>query len=447
MTRAVPTNKRLRPHDPPRLEIDDGLVFKDQLVLVHGHPEALLDLVAGGGPGPHGLIEELPGRLSLVLGPVHGQVGVPEQGIGGGLGVPRFGHHDPDGGGEPVDGGSDDHRSGKFGQDDLGDPVGHVDRFDVGADNDELVAAEPGDGVGPPPGLGQTIGQLTQGQVADAVAEDVVHSLETVEVDEEDGQGAVVPPAGGQGLVDPVVEQRPVGQPGEGVVESLVLAEPLEPGGQVPVFGHQGTLGQGPPDSLDEGVGGHRFEQVAVDLTHGGDGRLQGGRAGEQENGKTGFPLLQELGQFQAVTVREEIIDHHQGRFVIGLEGQGLLGSGRSQGGNPAPARTANRLARVEASSSTTRTVSEAEGGGGDVTRPRLAPASPGSTAGAAGPLPLPSSPHPVSPPWRPTVLESASITPRVKSIDQTLTVLSLFTPTAADLGTIDAPDGSDHCG
>ncbi len=63
------------PTIPPGLEIDDGLVFEDQLfVLVHGHPETLLDLVARGGPGPHGLVEELPGGLPLVLGPVHGQI-------------------------------------------------------------------------------------------------------------------------------------------------------------------------------------------------------------------------------------------------------------------------------------------------------------------------------------------------------------------------------------
>ena len=242
----VPPHEGLRPHDPTGLEIDDGLVLEDELVVVHGHPETLLDLVARGGPGPHGLVEELPGRLPLVLGAVHGQIGVAQQGVGGGGGIPRLGDDDADGGGEPVLGGPDDDGPRQLGQDDLGHPEGHVDRLDVGADDDEFVAAEAGDGVGAPAGLGQAVGQLPQGQVADVVAEEVVHGLEAVEVDEEDGQGRVVAAADGQGLVDPVVEQGPVGKAGEGVVEGLVLAEPLQAGGEVPVLGHQGARGPVP---------------------------------------------------------------------------------------------------------------------------------------------------------------------------------------------------------
>ena len=230
MTGPVPADEGLGPHDAPGLEVDDGLVLEDELVLLHGHPEALLDLVTGGGPGPHGLVEELPGGLALALGAVHGQVGVAEHGVGRGPEVAGLGDDDADGGGEPVLGGPDDHRPGQLGQDHLGDAEGDVDRLHVGADDDELVAAEAGDGVGPAPGLGQPVGQFPQGQVADAVAVEVVDGLEAVQVDEEDGQGAVVPATGGQGLVDPVVEQGPVGQSGEGVVEGLVLAR-AAPGG------------------------------------------------------------------------------------------------------------------------------------------------------------------------------------------------------------------------
>jgi hypothetical protein len=230
--------------------------------------------------------------------------------------------------------GPDHHRARQLGQDDLGHPVGHVDRLDVGADHDEFVAAEAGDGVGAATGLGQPVGQLPQGQVAHVVAEEVVHGLEPVHVDEEDGQGRMVPAADGQGLVDPVVEQGPVGQARERVVEGLVLREPLQAGGEVPVLGHQGPVGQPPAHGLDEGFGGHGLQEISVDLPDGGQGRLEGGLAGQEEDGEGGFPLLQVLGQFHAVAVGEEKIDDDQGRGVVGVEGEGLLGAGGADGGD-----------------------------------------------------------------------------------------------------------------
>jgi hypothetical protein len=55
------------------------------------------------------------------------------------------------------------------------------------------------------------------------VAEAVVDHLEIVQVDEEHGQAAAVAARPGQGVAHAVVEQRPVGQVGEAVVERLVL--------------------------------------------------------------------------------------------------------------------------------------------------------------------------------------------------------------------------------
>jgi hypothetical protein len=236
-----------------------------------------------------------------------------------------------------VLGGAEDDGPGELGQDHLGHAVGDVHRLDVGADHHELVAAEAGDGVGAPARFGQTVGQLPQGQVADGVAVQVVDGLEAVEVDEEDGQGAVVAATDGQGLVDPVVEQGPVGEAGEGVVEGLVLAEAFQAGGQVAVLGHQGTVGQAPADGPDEGVGGHGFEEVAVDLADGGDGTLERRRAGEEQDREGGVPFLQGLGQVEPVAVGEEVVDHHQGGPGVGMEGQGLLGAGRPDGGDPRP--------------------------------------------------------------------------------------------------------------
>ena len=92
--------------------------------------------------------------------------------------------------------------------------------------DDELVAAEPrhrrvraAHGLDP-------VRDLHEQRVADLVAERVVDRLEPVDVEQQhrrDAAGAVQP---GQCLVEPVVEQRPVRQPGQGVGER----EPLELG-------------------------------------------------------------------------------------------------------------------------------------------------------------------------------------------------------------------------
>ncbi len=261
------------------------------------------------------------------------------------------------------------------------------------------------------------------------VAVEVVDGLEAVEVDEEDGQGAVVAPAGGQGLIDAVVEQGPVGQAGQGVVEGLVLAEPLQAGGEVAVLGQQGAVGQGPPDGVDEGLGGHGLEEVAVHLADGGHGTFERSLAGEEQDGQGGVALLEGLGQLQAVAVREQVVDDHQGGPVVGMEGQGLFGAGRADGGDPGRGQDGQEA-----------------GPGGDVvvhhqdglrgrrqfpgeSRPlespgppaavTVSPAVPGqarpTVVAVAPPPPLAAFPHPV-PPWRPSASDSASITPHARS-------------------------------
>ena len=70
--------------------------------------------------------------------------------------------------------------------------------------------------------------------VAGGVAEAVVDRLEVVEVDEQHGEAAIVARAARGGVLDPVAEQRLVGQPGERVVERLVRELLLEPA----VLGH-----------------------------------------------------------------------------------------------------------------------------------------------------------------------------------------------------------------
>ena len=82
--------------------------------------------------------------------------------------------------------------------------------------------------------------------VADAVAHRVVDDLEVVQVDEQHAGDPSRPPGGGDLLRDPVLEQQPVGQPGQRVVEGPVLQLLLELVllGHVPQGEHQAAHGR-----------------------------------------------------------------------------------------------------------------------------------------------------------------------------------------------------------
>jgi hypothetical protein len=108
---------------------------------------------------------------------------------------------------------------------------------------------------------------LAQQPVPGAVAEAVVDHLEVVQVDEEHGQAAAVAARPGQRVPDPVVEQGPVGQVGEAVVEGQVL----ELGGQGELqLDHAGVL-----DPVADQVGDLQAEVGPADP--GAAGHLDGG--------------------------------------------------------------------------------------------------------------------------------------------------------------------------
>jgi hypothetical protein len=83
-----------------------------------------------------------------------------------------------------------------------------------GQQDAELVAAEPGRDVGGAQVVAQALGDSGQERVADGVPEAVVDGLEVVEVDHGQAQRLTR----GQQLVGRLLEQGPVGQPGERVV-------------------------------------------------------------------------------------------------------------------------------------------------------------------------------------------------------------------------------------
>lgn len=183
-------------------------------------------------------------RLRLV----HGGVGVAQQGL---RVAPGAGRRDPTAHGHRHLAAVQRERR----PDRLGHP--HPQQLDVGlghpvADDDELVAPEPGQGVTRPDHGLQALRHQDQQLVAGGVPDAVVDHLELVDVEEQcrDRTGG---PAG-QGLGDPVGEQGTVGQRGERVVEGLVreLGLHLLPVGDVlDLAEEQRRLPLGPADERD----------------------------------------------------------------------------------------------------------------------------------------------------------------------------------------------------
>ena len=97
---------------------------------------------------------------------------------------------------------------------------------DVLADDDELVAAEPRDGVRRAHRGGEPARERDQHGVAGRVPVEVVDALEVVDVDVEHGGAGARALGVGERVLEPVAAERAVGEPGQRVVQRLV-ADPL----------------------------------------------------------------------------------------------------------------------------------------------------------------------------------------------------------------------------
>ena len=197
-----------------RLVVQHELAVDDRAPQVEREPQALdgVPVVPRGVDGA---------ALARLLGQVHRDVGAAQERRGVVAVLGRDGDADADVGGELValDGDRLVQR--------LQQVAGGGDRLGLpGArqQHRELVAAEPRQGVLRPQRRGEPARRALQQQVAEVVAEGVVDVLEAVEVEQQQPDGALAagepPPSS---ALQPVVEQRAVGQAGEGVVARLVL--------------------------------------------------------------------------------------------------------------------------------------------------------------------------------------------------------------------------------
>ena len=226
MARVAPAHERLDGDDAAQVEVDERLVEELELVALERVPQVLLELEALHHALAHVAVEELEARAAVVLGAVHGDVGVAHDRLGGVAAAvgDRDADRRVDEQGPVVD--RDRHR------DRVEQPLGDLDRTALAgqalAQHGELVSAHARERVARRDQRLQAPGELGEQLVAALVAERVVDDLEAIDVEHEHGDGAAVARGERERVVDAVDEQDAVRQPGQRVVQRTVLDLLLE---------------------------------------------------------------------------------------------------------------------------------------------------------------------------------------------------------------------------
>ncbi len=240
----APSEQGFGPDELAVGEPDRRLVEEPELVAVERVAQCPLGLEANDHMGAQGRVEDLGACPAALLRSVHRGIGVAQERLGSVVGSTR--QRDPDARGR-------DHDAPVRQRDGLGqrarEPFRHDPRVvfpaQALADDHELVATEPRDRVrslqaplDPPRDLDE---QLVTGVVPQAV----VDHLEAVDVEEQHGDLAGAPREAEESLAEAVEEERAIRQPGQRIVERLVLESVLGVG---PVHGDGGERG----DPLDD---------------------------------------------------------------------------------------------------------------------------------------------------------------------------------------------------
>ena len=243
-----------------RAEVDERHVDEPHLAALERLAEIAAVLEVLRGNQPHRRVEDPDLALAGALGLVHRDVGIAQQ-AGRAHARRRDGDADAGEHGDVVAG--DRHRVAEAVEQSLGDVDRAVDAAAVLEQDRELVAAEAGGGVAGAGGAADAIGDGLQQLVADGVAERVVDRLEVVEVDEQHDDRVGLGTGDAQGVVHAIEEQRPVGEPGELVVEGTVAELAFE----VALLGDVAERGDDPVDrgATDEvGDDDRRLAELAV---------------------------------------------------------------------------------------------------------------------------------------------------------------------------------------
>ena len=220
-----PAHQRLDSDDHAGRERDARLVVQHELLVRQGAMKLDLEVLARLERRAHLGIEHLEPVALLRLAGIEGKIRVLQQflGLGPVGGIDR----DADGraGAHLVI--ADTIGLGQCIDDFLGQDHGALGRVELGLDHRELVAAEPGHGVGlahhPLEVLGDGLEQL----VADRVPEGIVDLLEAVEVHEVNREEFLVALGLGDRRHQAVPEQGAVGKIGQRVVVGQIVDPPL----------------------------------------------------------------------------------------------------------------------------------------------------------------------------------------------------------------------------
>ena len=222
----LPAHERLDPDDAARLERDDRLVVDVELVFDDSALEVGLERETFEDVLVHrGLVERV-AALPLALRAVHREIGAAHDLVRRlAAGVER----DPDAAlhGDDV-GAGDDERLGHRTEDPLRHGHGAVGSGDALDHHGELVAPETGARVLGPDRRADPLGDRDEELVTGGVTEAVVHGLEVVEIDEENGEEVPSARAALDCVRDALREERAVREPRERVVERLMRELVLE---------------------------------------------------------------------------------------------------------------------------------------------------------------------------------------------------------------------------
>lgn len=156
-------------------------------------------------------VEEAEVVAALILGAIHGDVGMLDQGLMRDAVIGVDG--DADAGRDVELVAAEMERGLQRRQDLFGDVGGVVARADVWQEQQELIAADARQGVALAQAMAQALAHQLQQFVADQMAQGVVDRFETIQVQEHHGQDQPVPAGMGDGWVRRSLNSARLGSP------------------------------------------------------------------------------------------------------------------------------------------------------------------------------------------------------------------------------------------
>ena len=214
-----PADQGFKAFHAPVIDAHERLELEEELVVLHAHAQVGLEFEPLHGVAVHRAIESAHTGLAGRLRDVHRGVGIPQHGF---LVVVGVGNGDADADADDHFPPTDAHGHVQQREQALGEHIGIIAHFDRLDDDAEFVAAKPRDGFTGPHGAGNATSHDLQQFVAGGMAKRVVHTLESVKVEQEHGHATVAKVASGEGVMQAVPEEHAIGQTGEVVLERLL---------------------------------------------------------------------------------------------------------------------------------------------------------------------------------------------------------------------------------